>query len=214
MSMELINVAKVFIPFTVAFFLGIFFTPFLTFYLYKYKLWKKEARTAALGGGEATLFYQLHKERETSIPRMGGIIVWVSAAATIILFWFFSNLFPSHITEKLNFLSRNQTWIPLFTLVVASLVGLVDDFLSVFGRGGYIAGGLSLKTRIFIVLLIGGSGAWWFFYKLGISSILIPFWGELSLGFLFIPFFMLVMLALFSGGIIDGIDGLAGEIGR
>ena len=210
--MEIVNVAKVFVPFTVAFVLGIALTPFLTHYLYTYKLWKKKARIEALGGGEAVLFNKLHKEREVSVPRMGGIIVWASAALTIFLFWFLADFFSSEPTEKLNFLSRNQTWLPLFTLISASLVGLIDDFLAISGRGGYIAGGLPLRTRILIVLLIGALGAWWFFAKLGISSILVPFWGEFSLGIFFIPFFMLVMLALFSGGIIDGIDGLAGGI--
>jgi len=53
---------------------------------------------------------------------------------------------------------------------------------------------------------------WRFFVKLGVSVIAVPLLGELSLGIFFIPFFMLVMLALFSGGVIDGIDGLAGGI--
>ena len=33
-----------------------------------------------------------------------------------------------------------------------------------------------------------------------------------NLGILFIPFFILVMLAVFSSGVIDGIDGLAGGV--
>ncbi|MEK7090056.1 MAG: phospho-N-acetylmuramoyl-pentapeptide-transferase, partial [Patescibacteria group bacterium] len=76
----------------------------------------------------------------------------------------------------------------------------------------YVAGGLPLSLRIATVLAIGAVGAWWFFVKLGVSTIAVPFLGEFSLGIFFIPFFMLVMLALFSGGVIDGIDGLAGGI--
>jgi phospho-N-acetylmuramoyl-pentapeptide-transferase len=52
----------------------------------------------------------------------------------------------------------------------------------------------------------------WFFYKLGMTSINIPFNGELYLGFLIVPFFVLVSLATFSGGVIDGIDGLSGGV--
>ena len=55
-------------------------------------------------------------------------------------------------------------------------------------------------------------GACWFFFKLDVSSIYIPFIGEWQLGLLFIPFFMLVMLFLFSSGVIDGIDGLSGGV--
>lgn len=205
---------KVLVPTTAAFFLGIAITPFLTHFLYKYRLWKKEPRTEALGGGRAPLFAKLHGKREISVPRMGGIIIWVAATVTIFGFWLLWQLFPSETTEKLNFLSRNQTWLPLFILITASLIGLLDDFLVVFGRGKdeYSGGGLSLKARIIIVLIIGALAGWWFFAKLGVVSILVPFVGEFSLGVFFIPFFMVVMLALFSGGIIDGIDGLAGGV--
>ena len=59
-----------------------------------------------------------------------------------------------------------------------------------------------------ISFLIG----WWFFYKLGISSIHIPFAGEINLGVFIIPLFVIVALATFSGGVIDGIDGLSGGV--
>jgi len=40
----------------------------------------------------------------------------------------------------------------------------------------------------------------------------IPFVGEVNLGIFLIPLFVTVMLAMFSGGVIDGIDGLSGGI--
>jgi len=43
-------------------------------------------------------------------------------------------------------------------------------------------------------------------------SIHIPFSGEMFLGIFIIPFFILVSLATFSGGVIDGIDGLSGGV--
>jgi phospho-N-acetylmuramoyl-pentapeptide-transferase len=61
---------------------------------------------------------------------------------------------------------------------------------------------------IVISLLIGI----WFYYKLGMVSIHIPFNGDLYLGILIIPFFVLVALATFSGGVIDGLDGLSGGV--
>ncbi len=39
-----------------------------------------------------------------------------------------------------------------------------------------------------------------------------PFGGDISLGLLFVPFFMLVMLGIFTGSVIDGIDGLAAGV--
>ncbi len=201
-----------FLPFAAAFFLGIGMTPFLAHYLYKYKLWKKQARSEGLGGGGTPLFHALHEKKETSVPRMGGIVIWVSAALVILGFWLLALVVPGSLTEKLNFLSRNQTWLPLFTLLIASIVGLLDDFFVVLGKGSYSGGGLSLPLRIGIVLLLGALGAWWFFTKLEVSSVIVPFVGEIEIGALFIPFFMLTMLAVFSGGVIDGIDGLAGGV--
>lgn len=207
------NVVKVLVPAVAAFAIGIAMAPLLAHFLYKYRLWKKTARNQGLGDNSGTpIFNKLHKERETGTPRMGGIVIWASVLATVFLIWLISGLFPSDISAKLNFLSRSQTWLPLFTLVVASFVGLIDDVLQVRGGGGYIAGGLSLWKRIVMVLAIGAIGGWWFFFKLGVSSVAIPFDGIFNLGLFFIPFFMLVMLALFSSGVIDGIDGLSGGV--
>lgn len=208
----IIDVFKVFVPATVAFFIGIFLAPLLIHYLYKYKMWKKKARTNGLGGGGTPIFNNLHKEKEVGTPRMGGILIWSSALLVIIIFRLLSVISSNPLAEKLDFLSRSQTWLPIFTLFAGSMVGLVDDLLVIYGKGKYIAGGLKLSERVIMVLAIGAIGAWWFFIKLGISSILIPFYGEISLGLFFIPIFMITMLALFSGGVIDGIDGLSGGI--
>lgn len=206
------SVAKVFLSFFLTFSVGILISPIISGYLYKNKMWKKKARNEALGGGETPIFNSLHKEKEISTPRMGGVVIWVSVLITIFILAILSNIFPTMSTQKLNFLSKNQTWLPLFALLSASLVGLLDDILQVRGGGGYIAGGLALSKRIFFVLLVGFIGGYWFYFKLGISSIMIPLLGEVSLGYFFIPFFMIVMLAIFSGGVIDGLDGLAGGI--
>ena len=207
-----INIVKIFSALAISFTIGIAITPLVTNFLYKHKMWKKKARNEALGGGETPIFNQLHKDREVNTPRMGGVIIWASVLLTIVIIWLIALIFPSASTLKFNFFSQNQTWLPLFTLVAASLVGIVDDFLQVRGGGAYAAGGLSLLKRIILVLLIGFVGAWWFYFKLEVSYIFIPFYGNLPLGLLFMPFFMLTMLAVFSGGVIDGIDGLSGGI--
>lgn len=208
----ILDLAKVFIPTIAAFFVGIAITPILTHYLYKHKLWKKKPRNEGLGGGKTPIFNKLHKDKEVGTPRMGGVVIWVSTLIIVFIAWFLSVVLPTNITAEFNFLSREQTWLPVFTLIVASLLGLIDDILQIQGRGGYVAGGLSLKTRICVVLLLGAIGGWWFFVKLGIDSIHIPFVGELAIGLFFVPVFMITALALFSGGVIDGIDGLSGGV--
>ncbi|MDP3784810.1 MAG: hypothetical protein Q8R12_01920 [bacterium] len=207
-----LNVLKVFGLSAVSFAIGILLTPLLTHYLYKYKLWRKEVRTEAPDGSKTPIFAEMHKDRETRVPRMGGILIWAIPALLLVLLRFLLALTDRPIFFKLNFLSRSQTWLPLFTLVAASLVGLADDILQVFGRGDYVAGGLRFSRRLFLILLIAAVGAWWFYAKLEVSQVFIPFFGELELGWLFPLFFILVMLATFSGSVIDGLDGLAGGV--
>ncbi|OGZ03788.1 MAG: hypothetical protein A2648_02430 [Candidatus Lloydbacteria bacterium RIFCSPHIGHO2_01_FULL_41_20] len=208
----IIDVVKVFAPALFSFFIGIAITPILTHYQYKYQLWKKKSVGFALDGKPATISGAIHRDEIKKTPRMGGIVVWGSVLITSLFALLLATVFPDFVTEKINFVSRGQTWLPLFTLIFGSLVGLVDDILVVSNRGGYVGGGLTLKTRIGLVLLIGFMGASWFYYKLGVSTVNIPFLGDFDFGLLFIPFFMIVMLALFSGGVIDGIDGLSGGI--
>ncbi len=143
---------------------------------------------------------------------MGGVIVWGSVLITTALMAFVASVLPSYATIKLSFLSRSQTWLPLFTLVAASIIGLCDDALVVTGGGSATGGGLSLKKRLFLVLALAVAGGLWFYSKLGVSTIHIPFDGTLELGMLFVPFFALTMLAVYSGGVIDGVDGLSGGV--
>lgn len=207
----ILNVLKVFGLSALSFFVGIALTPLLTYYLYKYQLWRKSARQFAPDGQPTPIFSKLHSEREKRVPRMGGLLIWAVPLVITGLFWFTSFLAPgSPLFTKLNFLSRSQTWLPLFTLVAASIVGFFDDIFQIYGRGKYIAGGIRFTRRLMLIALISFVGAYWFYFKLEVTHVSIPFFGEFELGILFPLFFVLVMVATFSGGVIDGIDGLAG----
>ncbi len=204
------SIIKIFLLAAVSCLAAVLWCPLLTNFLYKYKLWKKSARKKAISGEEAVIFNRLHREKEVNTPRMGGLLIWVTVVFVVLLFWLLSLAFPGTWLANFNFLSRGQTWLPLFTLVAASLVGLFDDILVVSSLGKYIGGGISLKKRLLIVALIGFCGSIWFYQKLGWDVVYVPFLGNVSLGLWYIPFFILVMLACWSGGIIDGLDGLSG----
>lgn len=205
------NVIKILLPATVSFIIGILMTPIATHYFYKYKMWRRVSRNNNVPSAE---FEKINNgKEELSTPRTGGIIIWMSVIVTIFIIWLIDLLFQSSLTEKLYFISRNQTLLPLFTLIVASLIGLGDDFLQIFGKGKWTTDPIILRyIKISIILFLGLIIGWWFFSKLGISNLYIPWFGFVNLGYIFIPFFILVMLGLWSSSVIDGIDGLSGGI--
>ncbi len=207
-----INVLKVVIPSVLTFFLGILITPFFTNFFYKYKMWKKSPRTEA--GITTDDFAKVHNTKsELSTPRVGGMIIWVSVLLTICVIYLISIIFPTELTQKLNFLSRNQTLVPLGALIFASLIGLIDDMLQITGKSAYSKDALVYrKVKIVAVSIIGLLISFWFYNKLEVSSIHFPYFGDLQLGLWFIPFFIIVMLAVFSTSVIDGVDGLSGGI--
>ena len=210
--MTILDTIKVLLPSTVAFLTGILLTPFLTAFLYKHKMWKKKSGKVQSDGTATPIFNELHKTKEVGTPRMGGAVIWLSASAVALGIWVIAHLTGSDLFNKLDFISRSQTWLPFSVLLLGAFVGLIDDYLEIKGSHDHIAGGLSLRKRLLIVGSISLLCALWFYVKLGVDSVGLPQGGSIELGALFIPFFMLVTLALYSGGVIDGIDGLAGGV--
>lgn len=205
MESTLINVL---VPALLSFTIGIAITPMVTHFLYKYKVWKKQGGKQAIGGHEATEFNKLKGEEETKTPRMGGIIIWASALITLGSLFVLAILFPNSVFSSLDFLSRSQTLIPAGTLLVGAIIGFLNDYYDVTHDGK----GLRLWIRLGLITILAGSLGWWFYTKLGVTSISIPFAGDLELGLIIIPFFILLTLALYASGVIDGIDGLSGGV--
>ena len=201
------NVVKIFLVGTLAFFVNLVITHFWTGVLYKYfKPGKSIEREKNTFWGETPVFNQLHKKKEGT-PTMGGLPIWITVSILTILFWLLSDTF-NNIWSSLNFLSRGQTLLPLGFLVLAGLVGMADDILGIFKRGGF-----TLHKRLFFYLALSLVGAWWFYFKLGFNSVNIPFLGDFFIGWLYIPFFIFTIVATaFSMNETDGLDGLSGGV--
>jgi len=182
-------------------FLGFVFsmlvTPIYTNMAYRGRWWKKP-RTTTLTGEQATVFTSLHAEKhKRNIPTMAGIIFVFSAAVVTLI----ANL------------SRGETWLPLAAFVGAGFVGLIDDVINIRGNGLGVAG-LPSKIKLLLTTLIALVGGWWFYTKLDVSSIHIPLVsGQLHLGWLIVPLFVLVVVATANAvNMTDGLDGLAGGL--
>jgi len=203
-------ILKIFIPTAIAFIVGIAITPLVTHYLFKYKVWKKKGGKTALGGEVATEFSKLRPDEiETRTPRMGGIVIWGSVVLTVEILFILKILFPETIFASLDFFSRSQTWIPLATLLIGAGIGFINDYYDITHSGEK---GIRLRTRVILITIISFSIGWWFYDKLDVTSISVPFDGTLYLGIFIIPFFILMTNALYASGVIDGIDGLSGGV--
>ncbi len=205
MNITLINVL---FPALIAFIIGILITPIITHFLYKYKVWKKQGGKVALNGQTATVFNELKGAEETKTPRMGGIVIWLSIVMTLGVTYLIASLFPDSPFGGLDFLSRSQTLIPTMTLIAGALLGFLSDFYDVTHDGK----GMRLSVRLAVITILAATLGWWFYEKLGVTGINIPFDGTLELGIFTIPFFVLLTICLYASGVIDGIDGLSGGV--
>jgi phospho-N-acetylmuramoyl-pentapeptide-transferase len=207
------TIIKVFLPTAIAFMIGLLITPVITKNLYHFKVWKKTAgKGKGYGGGGTPMFDAIHKETDTNTPRMGGIVIWISVFLTVFFIALLEILIPNSIFGKLNFLSRSQTWLPIFSLFVGALVGFIDDYLTVTNTGRHFAGGLPLRERLAVVGVTALFSAWWFYEKLDVSSVSLVGFGYIELGWLFVPFFIFVAMCVYMSSVIDGIDGLSGGV--
>jgi phospho-N-acetylmuramoyl-pentapeptide-transferase len=206
--MVLSDILRVLVPASASFLIGITITPVVTHYLYAYKAWKKRSGKTALDGTRAEEFNRIHETNEVRAPRMGGIVVWGSVVLTVAALELIARFVPGADVLHLEFLSRSQTWIPLSALVIGALAGLIDDLLTIRPDGA----GLSLRVRLFIVVALSLFIGSWFFFKLDVTSVNVPFADPLFLGWLVVPLFIFISLAVYASGVIDGIDGLSGGV--
>jgi phospho-N-acetylmuramoyl-pentapeptide-transferase len=205
-------IAKIFILSFISALGAFIWAPGLVSVLRNLKLWRKGAHKVSPDGRVLENFQKIAKDDSIKTPRGGGLLIWVTVLVVAILISILAKIFNSTFSY-LNFLSRAETWLPLFTLVAAGLIGLLDDVFSCkLANNKYLAGGISLKKRIFLVLIIGLVGALWFHFKLGWDTIHIPFLGDFYINGFYIPIFAIIMVAVFSSGVIDGIDGMSGGV--
>lgn len=205
------NIVKVFATGLLSFLLAFSLTPILTHFLYKYKIGIR-IKDHGVSGDKLTVVSSLHAWK-AGTPTMGGIIIWVSvlllASLSEYIFPPLAVLWDTNFVARLDFLNRAQTWLPLFTLVTAGLLGLIDDYMSVRGRGKNKGGGMRFLFRFWWLFLIASLGAWWFYSKLGWHTIHIPALGDYSIGWWYIPLFIFVILfTAISSNETDGLDGL------
>jgi phospho-N-acetylmuramoyl-pentapeptide-transferase len=193
---EIISLSRVLFVGFASFALSMLLTPLYTRVAYRYQWWKR-IRDTATTGEKAPIFHKLHAAKhKRNIPTMGGLVI----IASVVI-----------VTVLLN-LSRNQTWLPLGIFVGAGLVGLLDDYINIRGDGKGMAG-LRTQLKFLLILLVAVLGGLYFYFKLGYNLIHIPAVGDFSIGWLYIPLFIGVVISTANAvNISDGLDGLSGGL--
>lgn len=200
--MQLVNQAlndammRTFILSVIAFVIAMALTPVYTFVAYRYKFWKRQ-RTASTTGEALKIFTKLHANKfKRNIPTMAGLVFVLA----IVIVTFFFNL------------DRRETWLPLAALAGGAIVGLIDDIINIRGKGKGVAG-LRSSLKFLMITAIGLGLGWFFFDRLDVTAVTVPFVGEWHLGWFIIPLFAFVVVATGNAvNISDGLDGLAGGL--
>ncbi len=188
-----------------AFLISITLAPPFIRILHKYKI-GKQLRDKASTGEEAVIFKELHAKKQGT-PTMGGVIIWGTTLIVVLLSGLSSWL---GITDNPLF-NREETLLPIFTLVATALLGALDDYLNLKGKGK--SKGIDIKPKFLLLTIFATLGAFWFYYRLGIQSIHIPFLGDSPMGIWYIPLFIFIITATANAvNITDGLDGLAGGL--
>ena len=202
-----------------AFLLTIAVTPYFIKLLYKFKCYK-QLREVASTGEQAIIFQQLHGKKK-GVPTMGGILVWGVTLAIVLL----SQLSTYIGLTDNSLINRNETWLPLATLLATALLGAVDDYFNIKGKGK--SKGINIKPKFLWLTLFAVAGAYWFNAKLGFNSIYFPGFGEVALpmtnftlggieyqlGIVYMLLFIFIITATANAvNITDGLDGLAGGL--
>jgi phospho-N-acetylmuramoyl-pentapeptide-transferase len=142
------------------------------------------------------VFSKLHANKfKRNIPTMAGII-----GVVVIAF----------ITFVFNL--EQRTYLPLAALLGGAAVGLIDDIINLRSNGIGVAG-LRSSIKFTMIVAIGLILGWYFFAKIGIDTVQIPFVGAIAIGWLIVPLFAFVVTATANAvNISDGLDGLAGGL--
>lgn len=126
-------------------------------------------------------------------PTMGGLMIFVTVAV---------------LTLATNVVNRESILLPLASIVVLGIVGLIDDLGSIVDR---VQTGLSWRLKVVTVAGFAIGASLVLFFWLDADSINVPWAGSFSLGAAYIPIAIITIIATTASvAITDGLDSLAG----
>ncbi|WP_195979904.1 phospho-N-acetylmuramoyl-pentapeptide-transferase [Clostridium butyricum] len=135
-------------------------------------------------------------QKKAGTPTMGGIIFFISVAATILI------MGPSFTDPEM---------IILYSFLAFGFIGFLDDMLKIIHKDNL---GLKAGQKMILLLIFSVALAVYGYKNIG-TDILIPLGSgfKLNLGLLYIPFIIIYYAAVTNAvNLTDGIDGLATSV--
>lgn len=220
---------------TLAFLLGSCFlafawAPLLIHFLYRFRVYK---------GIKVELDRVGEHNKKGSTPVMGGLLVIVTVSLITFIFnWTQSftyfpigvmlfgamlgglddllNIYGSKrrirsLKHTLILIRVHRNYFVRIWLIITLPWAVFKRFALFFGS--HTKRGVYVHEKLLLQFFAGGMAAWWIYFKLGAAwhYLNIPFYGNIHIGWLIIPFIILtVMFTANAVNIADGMDGLAG----
>jgi phospho-N-acetylmuramoyl-pentapeptide-transferase len=188
---------------------SILYVPFIQL-LYKWRFQRLKQKTLDAFDKRTPIFDRFH-QKKAGTPVGGGVLI---IAVTTILFpimLLLMKYFWVPITSVYPLYSEIK--ILLFTFVSFGLLGLLDDAKKTFPdfSGGFF--GLRLRYKLILQIVLAVIISFWLAHDLKIDIVYVPFFGVIQMGWSYIIFAALVIIAFANAfNITDGLDGLASGI--
>lgn len=182
--------------------------PFINL-LYKIRLVR---RKEAIGSGKVSLFDKLH-DKKAGTPIGGGIILIFVVTLLFALVWLFSRQMGVFIST--SFPLQNELILIFFTFISFGLLGLLDDFVKIFGKPkkGELGAvfGLTKMQKFSLQWVLGFIIGYFMYQHMGIRILHIPLLDIIiNMGVLYIPFAAFVIVFFANAfNFTDGLDGLS-----
>lgn len=178
--------------------------------LYFIRFQRRKQITVDALGKRTPIFDKFHAHKAGTPVGGGLLVIFLVTVMFLVLFPLIRTL-GVYISQ--NYPINDQLNILFFTFISFGLLGLYDDIMKMFNieKTGFF--GLRLLHKFAIQWLLAFIVGIMMYLNLGINFVYIPIIGEISLGFLYVPFCAFVIVAFTNAvNITDGLDGLAGGV--
>lgn len=142
---------------------------------------------------------------------IGALLLVIISAVT---FGFSGTLFSLPFSGRVD--SGFLGLIVLIVILLGALIvlgfsgAIVDDVLRKFALKEGKKRGLGVLPKITSLIVLSGITALWFYGRLGYDSVAVPYYGDVHLGWLFVPIAMFIIVGTANAvNVTDGLDGLA-----